>query len=79
MRHVNEHRQALTKQMEENVLSTYDQLRHDLAEQNTTLDIHQIMKQIDEWEQQSIDKIHQVAAILLENNYSVLLTNIRTR
>jgi len=59
-RHVVEHRQELGKQMDELTLD-HDRFRQNLMEQTTEPQLHPLMKQIDEWEQQSIDKIHRTA------------------
>ncbi|CAF1187776.1 unnamed protein product [Rotaria sp. Silwood1] len=61
MRHANEHRQELVKQMDENVIYFYDQLRQNFDEQMEKSSDHQLMKQIDQWEENSIEKIHQIA------------------
>lgn len=61
LRHTNEHRQELTKQMDENVISLHDQLRQNLDEQTKNPDCHPLMKQIGEWERTSIEQIHQAA------------------
>jgi len=59
-RHVAEHRQELGKQMDELTLN-HDRFRQNLMEQTTEPRLDPLMKQIDEWEQQSIDRIHRVA------------------
>jgi hypothetical protein len=62
MSHANEHRQELVKQVEEYIIPLHDQLRQNFGKQTKkTLDHHPLMKQIDDWERDSIDKIHQVA------------------
>jgi hypothetical protein len=62
MRHANEHRQELAKQMEEDIIPLHDQLRQILDEQTKKPSHHHpLNKQIDEWEQASIEKIHQAA------------------
>jgi hypothetical protein len=58
--HVVEHRQELGKQMDELTLD-HDRFRQNLIEQTTESRLHPLMKQIDEWEQQSIDSIHRAA------------------
>ncbi|CAF1565353.1 unnamed protein product, partial [Didymodactylos carnosus] len=60
MRHVSEHRQTLGKQMDEVTLD-HDQLRHMITECTANSHCHPLLKQIDKWEQQSVDKIHQAA------------------
>ncbi len=61
LRHANEHRQELTKQMDEDVIPLHDQLQQNLDEQTKNLSNHPSMKEIDQWEQASIEKIHQAA------------------
>jgi len=61
LRHTNEHRQELSKQMDEGVIPLHDQLRQNLDEQTKKPSHHPLMKQIDEWEQASTEKIHQAA------------------
>jgi hypothetical protein len=61
LRHTNEHRQELSKQMDEDVIPLHDQLRQNLDEQAKKSSHHPLMKQIDEWEQASTEKIHQTA------------------
>src|SRR5262249_43938650 len=58
--HVAEHRQTLGKQMDEVTLS-HDQLRQAIAECTAEPRRHPLMKQIDEWEKQSVAKINQAA------------------
>src|ERR1700761_5003416 len=59
-RHVAEHRQELGKQMDELTLD-HDRFRQNVMEQTPESQHHLLMKKIDEWEQQSIDKIHRTA------------------
>src|SRR5579871_3599164 len=59
-RHVAEHQQELSKQLDELTLD-HDQFRQNLTEQTKEPRQHPLMKQIDEWEQQSIKKIRDVA------------------
>jgi len=59
-RHVAEHRQELGTQIEEITLE-HDRFRQTLNEQMQKLELHPLMKQIADWEQQSIEKIHQSA------------------
>ncbi len=59
-RHVAEHRQELGKQMDELTLD-HDRFRQNLMEQTKEPRHHPLMKQINEWEQQSIDKIRHTA------------------
>ncbi|CAF3868788.1 unnamed protein product [Rotaria sp. Silwood1] len=59
--HANEHRQSLNKQMDEEVIILHDQLKQNLNENTAKPRQHPLMKQIDEWEQRSIEKIQQTA------------------
>jgi polyhydroxyalkanoate synthesis regulator phasin len=59
-RHVAEHRLSLNKQMDELTL-VHDRFRQSLSKQTAEPHQHSMMKQIDEWEQQSINKIHLAA------------------
>ncbi|CAF2659317.1 unnamed protein product [Rotaria sp. Silwood2] len=59
--HVNEHRQSLIKQLDEEVVIVHDQLKQNFNENTTKPRQHPLMKQIDEWEQRSIEKIQQTA------------------
>ncbi|CAF2116439.1 unnamed protein product [Rotaria magnacalcarata] len=59
-RHVIEHRQTLGKQMDE-VIQQHDQLRQKLNEYTADPGVHPLMIKVDEWERESIDKIHQAA------------------
>jgi hypothetical protein len=59
-RHVSEHRQELGKQMDELILD-HDRFRQNLIEQTTSPQLQPMMKQIDQWEEESIDKIHRIA------------------
>jgi hypothetical protein len=68
---VGEHRQELNKQMDE-VTTNHDQLQQTIAEQEAQPNCHPLMKKIDEWEEQSINKIHQAA----DNAREQLLTII---
>lgn len=59
-RHVAEHRQEINKQMDE-VATKHDQLQQIIADQEVQPTCHPLMERIDEWEQQSVNKIHQTA------------------
>jgi hypothetical protein len=61
MRHANEHRQELAKQMDEDIIPLHDQIRQNVDEQTKKPSHHPSMKRIDEWEQASIEKIRQAA------------------
>ncbi len=56
-----EHQQELTKQIE-NITIDHDKFKQTQTEQTTEPHHHHLVKQIDEWESQSIDKIHRGAA-----------------
>jgi hypothetical protein len=58
--HVAEHRQELTKQMDE-LTTDHDQLQQTIADQEAQPDCHPLMENIKAWEQESINKIHQAA------------------
>ncbi len=61
MHHANEHRQELGKQLDELTLE-HDQFREKLIEETTKPQSYSHVRQlIDQWEQQSIDKIYQAA------------------
>jgi hypothetical protein len=61
MHHANEHRQELSKQMDDLILD-HDQFKQKLTEQTIQSPYYSHLKQkINQWEQQSIDKIHQIA------------------
>ncbi len=59
-RHVVEHRQELGKQMDELTLD-HDRFRQNLIEQTGEPRYHPLIKQINEWEEQSINKIRRLA------------------
>jgi hypothetical protein len=59
-RHVTEHRQMLNKQMDD-LTVIYDRFRQNLSKHTPETHQHSRMKQIDEWEEESIKKIHEVA------------------
>ncbi|CAF0847768.1 unnamed protein product [Adineta steineri] len=63
MCHANEHRQQLSEQIDELALQ-HDQLRNNLTEQLKETDNHPLIKQIYEWEQNSINKIQKTATII---------------
>ncbi len=61
MTHAAEHRQMLSMQMDEDIIPLHDQLQQDLIQQiNKSLN-HPLMKEIDQWENDSIEKIRQTA------------------
>ncbi|CAF4214557.1 unnamed protein product [Adineta steineri] len=79
--HLIEHRQELSKQLDEIEVSR-DLFRQTLTEQSTKPENQTLVKQIDEWEQDSIDKIRQTASEarkLLLKHTSKYLTEIETK
>ena len=58
--HLNDHRQELSKQLDE-VEVTRDLFRQSLTEQTSQPRKHTLMKEIDEWERDSIKKIQDTA------------------
>jgi hypothetical protein len=73
-RHVAEHRQELNKNMDD-VATHHDQLQQAIAEQEAQPNSHPLMKKIDSWEQQSVDKIHQAANNARKELLTILGTN----
>ncbi|CAF1661665.1 unnamed protein product [Adineta ricciae] len=59
-RHVAEHRQELGKQMDE-ITVDHDHFRQTLIEQSADVRMHPLLIEINEWEQQSIERIRQIA------------------
>lgn len=58
--HLNEHRQELIGQLDE-IEVNRDMFRENLTEQTTNPNKHSLIKQIDQWERESIEKIQQTA------------------
>lgn len=58
--HLNEHRQLLTKQFDE-IETSRDLFRQTLLQQTTEPQQHPLIQQVNQWEQESITKIRQVA------------------
>ena len=58
--HVSDHRQQLNQQLDE-IEVNRDLFRQTLTEQNTLPQKHPLINQIDQWEHDSIDKIHRTA------------------
>ncbi|UJR07438.1 hypothetical protein I4U23_011724 [Adineta vaga] len=85
MRHANEHRQELEMQIDELSLD-HDQIRQHLTEESNGNSYGNIFEQIDQWEQESVDKIHQnaneirteITNLLCKRmkNLSIILTNL---
>ena len=63
--HLSEHRKNLSRELEE-IQNDHDQLRQDLNEQTTDPTKHSLIKQIDRWEIESINKIKQHAQLCRE-------------
>lgn len=61
LKHANEHRQELHKQMDEHVICLHDQLKQQIQEQVDQSVQCSLIKQIDQWEQISIEQIHHQA------------------
>jgi len=59
--HASEHRQMLLIQMDEDVIPLHDQLQENILQQITKSVDHPLIKEIDAWENDSIEKIHQRA------------------
>jgi hypothetical protein len=72
--HANEHREGLEKQMHD-LTQTHNQLKQAITGQTTEQFRHSLMQQIDQWEQQSIDKVHQVASDIRQQ----LIITVRDR
>ena len=70
-RHVAEHRQELGKQMEA-LTTDHNQLQHIITEQETQPNSHPLMKRIDEWKQQSIEKINDAAEKIRQDLLTIL-------
>ncbi|CAF1473787.1 unnamed protein product [Adineta steineri] len=74
MRHTNDHRELLEKQMNQVFLS-HNQLKQDMVGQTTEHNCDIFLQQIERWEQQSINKIRQVA----NDTRQQVLTTVRQR
>ena len=60
LNHLNTHRQNLHQELDQ-IQTDHDQLRQNLNEEKSNPDDHGLIKQIDQWEQNSIEKIKQTA------------------
>ncbi|UJR32369.1 hypothetical protein I4U23_019831 [Adineta vaga] len=60
LRHTNEHRESLDKQMKQ-IFYSHEQLQQDLLEPKNEQSCQSLLEQIGRWEQQSLAKIRQVA------------------
>ena len=58
--HAEEHRQELSKQLD-TVILEHDQLKQNIVEYSEKFNQHPLMKEIDQWEMESIDKIRKAA------------------
>ena len=58
--HIAQHRQELNAQLDE-LANNHDELKQSIAEQDVQPTCHPLMKYVDRWEQESINKIHQAA------------------
>ncbi|CAF3733603.1 unnamed protein product [Rotaria socialis] len=72
-RHVAEHRQELTREME-NLTTKHDEFQQTIAEQEKQPNSHPLIQNISQWEQESINKIRQAA----ENARNALLATLAT-
>ena len=64
LRHANEHRQMLLIQMDEDIIPLHDNLQENILQQITNCKDHLLMKDIDRWEINSIELIHERASQL---------------
>lgn len=60
LRHTNEHRDAMDRQMNQ-IMQTHGQLKQSVVDQTTEQLCQSFLQQIERWEQQSMNKIRQVA------------------
>jgi hypothetical protein len=74
LRHTNEHREFLDQQMND-IIINHNQFQQTITGQTTEQFRLSLMQQIDQWEQKSIDKIHQVSNDIRQQ----LLTAVRDR
>ncbi|CAF1223541.1 unnamed protein product [Rotaria sp. Silwood1] len=58
--HINEHRNKLSEQLDKTE-DQFNEFKAEIDEQKAELQTHKLMKQIDEWERESIEKVRQVA------------------
>jgi hypothetical protein len=61
MIHANEHRQLLLNEMDENIIPLHDHLQENIFQQMQNLNDHPLMEDIQIWENNSIQIIHQTA------------------
>lgn len=59
-KHANEHRDVLNRQLDEIVLD-FDVLQQAIVDTNDLINCHPVLQEIDKWEKESVEKIHQMA------------------
>lgn len=64
LNHANEHRQMLSKQMDEDIIPLHDNFQENLLELMNNCKDHLLMKDIDRWEMNSIELIRERASQL---------------
>ena len=74
LRHTNEHRDVIDKQMNQ-IMQTHNQFKKTMVDQTTEQLCQSFLQQIERWEQQSMSKIRQVAKDVREH----VLTTVRQR
>ncbi|CAF0737303.1 unnamed protein product [Rotaria sordida] len=67
-KHVNEHRQYLAEQLD-SIMQEHDLLQHDI--EHISID-HSLLRKIDQWEKESLEKIHLTAEIARQNVRKIL-------
>ena len=60
LQHTNEHRNMLDEQMDE-IIANHHSLKQQTSDKKVEKSYQILLEQIDKWEQQSIEKIHQTA------------------
>jgi hypothetical protein len=73
--HVTDHRRKLGEEMNE-IISEHDRLKSIFTQHTSNPNLHPLMKQIDEWEKESIEKIQQKAKELREQLFQPATTHI---
>jgi hypothetical protein len=72
-RHVTEHRQELNIQMD-GLTTNHDQLQQTISDQEAQPTCHPLIENINAWEKESIDKIHQAADIARKQVLTIITT-----
>jgi hypothetical protein len=72
MNHANEHRQLLLDEMDQNIIPLHDHLQEQIFEKLNNLNDHPLIKDIQIWEQNSIEIIHQTANHLRKDLFSCI-------